>query len=88
MKGTLVNKPNEITWALGKRKKLILTPNIFLLCPSFLHLNMFNILSVKGIWKKKKKGRNAQMDLTWVTIPRSEKSSKLMTRPAPSRLSQ
>lgn len=55
MKGTLVNKPNEITWALGKRKKLILTPNIFLLCPSFLHLNMFNILSVKGIWKKKKK---------------------------------
>lgn len=32
----------------------MLTPNFFPLCPSFLHLNMLNILPGKGFWKKKK----------------------------------
>ena len=41
-----------------------------------------------GKEKENKNPRNVQMDLTWVTIPRSEKVPRLMTRPPPSKLSQ
>lgn len=33
----------------------MLTSNFFPLCPSFLHLNVLNILPGKGIWGKKKR---------------------------------
>ena len=77
-----------------KKEEIDANTQFLPLCPTFLHLNVLNILPGKGIWEKKKKGnkqknlRNVQMDLTWVTVPRSEKAPRLMNRSPPSKLSQ
>lgn len=89
MKSKLVKKPNENTWALWKRNKLMLASNINHLCPSFLHLNMFNILPGKGMGGERKcKAETSRWIWHGWQSPEVKKSQRLMAKPAPSRLSQ
>lgn len=57
MRSKLFSRPETPIRTLGlyeRKKKLMLTPNFFPLCPTFLHLNVLNILPGKTFGKKKK----------------------------------